>query len=54
MVRLAVNDARAVKAAAVLVGVVALVLTTIASPDGAYGAARWGNLLRRVKRAPGL
>ena len=45
MVRLAVNDARAVKAAAVLVGVVALVLTTIASPDGAYGAARWGNQL---------
>ena len=45
MVRLAVNDARAAKAVAVLLGVVALVLTTIASPDGAYGASRWGNQL---------
>ena len=45
MVRLAVNNVRAAKSAAVFVGVIALVLTTIASPAGAYGAGRWGTQL---------
>ncbi len=43
--RQAVNNARAAKVAAVFLGVLALVLTTVASPDGAYGASRWGNQL---------
>jgi hypothetical protein len=45
MARPAVNHARAARVFAVTVGVIALVLTTIASPGGAYGASTWGNKL---------
>jgi anionic cell wall polymer biosynthesis LytR-Cps2A-Psr (LCP) family protein len=43
MAGLTSNDARAAKVAAVLIGVIAVVLSTVASPSDAYGASRWGN-----------
>jgi len=45
MARPAVSNARTARVFAVTVGVIALVLTTIASPSGAYGASSWGSKL---------